>query len=115
MLVVLALRPSSKVPAVVAPVAPEKAAVVAPPPAPAPVVDEKSRGAPAPPPPETKSASRPPEAGARASARGKAHRSSGELVRDIASKAGVDREPASPPSERAPSTPAELKNPFGNP
>jgi tRNA A-37 threonylcarbamoyl transferase component Bud32 len=48
-------------------------------------------------------------------ARGKPHRSSGDLVRDISEKAGLDR-PARPPAERpAPETPAELKNPFDNP
>ena len=53
------------------------------------------------------------EAGTRP-ARGKTRRSSGDLVRDITSKAGVEREPAAP-DRAAPSTPAELKNPFGNP
>jgi tRNA A-37 threonylcarbamoyl transferase component Bud32 len=106
-LVVLALRPSSKTAAPVVPAVPEKTALVAPPPAPVPVapaVEAKPAAAP-----------RPAEAAAKAPVHGKARRSSGDLVRDIASKVGVDREPAAAPSEKAaPSTPAELKNPFGN-
>jgi serine/threonine-protein kinase len=44
-------------------------------------------------------------------ARGKPHRTSADAVREITSKAGVE-----PPAEKAePTTPAELKNPFGNP
>jgi hypothetical protein len=34
-------------------------------------------------------------------------------VRDLAQKAGVDKE--APAEKPAPTTPAELKNPFGNP
>jgi serine/threonine protein kinase len=64
------------------------------------------------PPPAAEAKAAPP--GARA-AHGK-RRSSGDLVRDIASKAGVEREAAPAPAEKpAPTTPAELKNPFGNP
>jgi serine/threonine-protein kinase len=56
---------------------------------------------------------------ARAS-RAKPHRSSADAVRDIATKAELSTEPvrapaAPPPVKAAPSTPAELKNPFGDP
>jgi serine/threonine protein kinase len=107
-LVVLALRPSST--AVTSP-APVAAVPVAAPPAAA--VAETRPVAPSPL-PEAK-----PEAKLEATghaARGKAHRSSAEAVRDITAKAAVpkafDRAPAEKP---APSTPAELKNPFGAP
>ena len=105
-LVVLALRPSSAV----SPPAPVAVAPAAPPPA-APVAVAPVAPPPA---PEAK-----PEAKLEASGhvtRGKAHRSSADAVRDITAKAGVskavDRAPAEKP---APSTPAELKNPFGAP
>ncbi|HVU51490.1 MAG TPA: hypothetical protein VHL80_12430, partial [Polyangia bacterium] len=42
----------------------------------------------------------------------RARRSSADAVRDITAKAGVEATPAERP---APTTPAELKNPFGNP
>jgi serine/threonine-protein kinase len=42
------------------------------------------------------------------------HRSSADAVRDITAKSG-GVEGTSPPPEKAPTTPAELKNPFGNP
>jgi eukaryotic-like serine/threonine-protein kinase len=100
---VLALRPSSK------PAAP---AVVAPPPA---TVTEK-----APPAPASTLAPPAPVVEAKAPARerathGKARRSSGDLVRDISSRPGFEREPAARSEKPMPETPAELKNPFGNP
>ena len=106
-LVVLALRPSSSVappaPVVATPVAtpvaaPPPAAVAAPwPVAPSPAPEAK------------------PEAAGHA-ARGKAHRSSAEAVRDITAKASVPKAVERAPAEKpAPSTPAELKNPFGAP
>jgi eukaryotic-like serine/threonine-protein kinase len=105
----LALRPSTPPPAAAPPAAAEKAAVT-PPSAPA-ATPPPAAPAPA---PETSPAPR-AEPGARAS-RGKAHRSSGDVVRDITSRAGVEHEPAAAPASKpAPTTPAELKNPFGNP
>lgn len=114
-LAVLALRPSAKTAVTMTTPAP-----ATPPPAP---VEKAAVGAPASPPaaaaekppaptaaPEAKPAPR-AEPSAHAS-HGKSHRSSAEVVRDIASKAGVEPAPAEKP---APTTPAELKNPFGNP
>jgi serine/threonine-protein kinase len=127
-LVVLALRPSPKTePAAAVPVATAAAATAptvatpgakpatpeakpaAAPPAPAAGVPEaKPPGEAA---PEVKSAS---EAKPHAEhARAKVHRSSADAVREITSKAGLDGEP--PAEKPAPTTPAELKNPFGNP
>jgi serine/threonine-protein kinase len=129
-LVILALRPSPKTGATGAPAgapAPEtKAAVAAPPaaaqataPAAAPPAGAKPAAEPKALPeakpgaegkPDAKTAA---EAKARAehTVRGKPHRSSADAVREITSKAGVE-----PPPEKAePTTPAELKNPFGNP
>jgi tRNA A-37 threonylcarbamoyl transferase component Bud32 len=111
-LAVLALRPSAKTAVTVTTSAP-----ATPPPAP---VEKPAVGAPAPasvaekppaplPAPEAKPAPRVESAHA---SHGKSHRSSAEVVRDIASKAGVEPAPAEKP---APTTPAELKNPFGNP
>jgi serine/threonine-protein kinase len=119
-LVVLALRPSPKVessgsPAATAPApaasaaSPAQAAVAPPPPT-----------IPPPPAPAAKPAQenaakaveeKPTEAKHDHIARTKTHRSSADAVREITSKAGVEP----PPEERpAPTTPAELKNPFGN-
>jgi hypothetical protein len=44
-----------------------------------------------------------------------AHRSSADVVRDIAAKAGLDKDAPPAPEKPAPAmpTPAELKNPFG--
>jgi tRNA A-37 threonylcarbamoyl transferase component Bud32 len=101
------LKPSPRAP-VVAPTAvvaaPAPPLVVTPPP---PAVT--------PPPPivEGKQAARAEPARA---TRGKPHRSSADAVRDISAKADLSKpEPATAPEKAAPSTPAELKNPFGNP
>jgi hypothetical protein len=104
------LKPSPRAPGA-APVvtkAVAPAAAVAPPPAvtPPPIVTPPS-----------------PAVGAKPAARAeltraahaKPHRSSADAVRDITAKAGAQHEPAAPPEKAAPSTPAELKNPFGNP
>jgi hypothetical protein len=97
-------------PAKVAAPSPEPARAAepaAPPPAPEPVV------APAPAPAaEVKPAEA--KVPARGVARGKAKRSSGDLVRELGAKAGVDKEPAAAAPDRGTPTPAELKNPFGN-
>jgi hypothetical protein len=111
---VMALRPSPKsspppAPAVVA--APPAAPAAKPPEAPPPAVEAKVAEPPA---PEAKAvAEEKPAARAERSGRSKAHRSSGDAVRDIAAKAGLER-PAPPPEKPQPTTPAELKNPFGN-
>jgi serine/threonine-protein kinase len=111
--IVLAMRGPAKV-AAPAPV-PEAAQkpVPAPPPAPAAPAAEP---APAPAPAAVEAApARPAEPAPRASTRAKPRRSSAELVREIGAKAGVDKEPSSAAPERpASTTPAELKNPFGN-
>jgi hypothetical protein len=104
------LKPSPKIapaasrPPVVAPVTAAVTPPLAAPPPPAPT----SVVAPV---PVAKPASR-AEAGH--AAHGKPHRSSADAVRDITAKAGVT---APPPAAEKPasSTPAELKNPFGNP
>jgi serine/threonine-protein kinase len=111
-LVVLALRPSSKpastpAQAAVAPVA--APTPVTPPPTPEakpaveaklPVGEAKGEGE------EQKPAAEPKHAG-----HAKGHRSSADAVRDIEAKAGVEPPPAEKPAS---TTPAELKNPFGN-
>jgi tRNA A-37 threonylcarbamoyl transferase component Bud32 len=125
-LVVLALRPSSKPAAPVAPTPADKAVVAAPPAAPAATPTTaptpKAEPSPAPPAPEAKAAPRAAEPASHGASHGKPHRSSAEVVRDIASKAGVEPGAAPAPADKpapaqkpAPSTPAELKNPFGNP
>jgi tRNA A-37 threonylcarbamoyl transferase component Bud32 len=109
---VLALRPSPKTPSPT-PVTKASALAVPPPATPSPA---PAAAVVAPQPAEETRA-----AGAHAAlarerpSRAKPHRSSGDLVRDIAAKAGVDREPRAPAEKPAPETPAELKNPFGNP
>src|SRR5882724_3134055 len=101
-LVVLALRPSSTRTAAPAPppAGPPKAALAAPSSAPLPPRAPGSAApsaAPADPTPAGKPvAATRVEAGARSPSRGKTRRSSGDLVRDITSKAGVEREPAAP-------------------
>jgi serine/threonine-protein kinase len=112
-LVMLALRPSQK-PA--APPTPTAAPTAAPAPAaPAPVAPEATKPAAAAPaapaPEEAKPAGSPRAEGGRK--REKPRRSSGDLVRELGEKAGVDKEPSAPPAEKS-TTPAELKNPFGN-
>jgi hypothetical protein len=112
------LRPSSTKTAVLPPAAvPRKAAIAASAPPGAQRTAETLGSSPPSPAPAAKAApAARGETGPRPSSRGKGHRSSADLVRDIASKAGVDREPAAGPTEKAaPTTPAELKNPFGNP
>jgi eukaryotic-like serine/threonine-protein kinase len=112
-LLVFALRPSSKTSTL--PTTPPSVAVV---PAPAPA------SPPAPPAPELKAPaaapSPPPEAKGQEAkavprvehARAKAHRTSADAVREITSKAGLS---PSAPERPETTTPAELKNPFGNP
>jgi serine/threonine-protein kinase len=107
----LALRGPAKV---VAP-APEPARAVvpaAPPPAPKPAAPAAAPEPVAPPAVEAKA----PEAKtpSRGPARGKPKRSSGDLVRELGAKAGVDKEPAAAAPDKGTPTPAELKNPFGN-
>jgi serine/threonine-protein kinase len=117
-LVVLALRPSSTRTAALAtpPASPPKAALASPAllPAQAPGIAEPAAPSARTPAGKPAPATR-VEAGVRSPSRGKTRRSSGDAVRDITSKAGVEREPAAPADKASPSTPAELKNPFGNP
>jgi serine/threonine-protein kinase len=108
-LAMLALRPSHK-PEVAAPVvAPPVEAKTVPAPEPLKEKVEPPKPEPAAEVPEAKVEA--PAKPARAPGKSKAKRSSADAVRDITSKAGVT-EPSAP-SEK-PSTPAELKNPFGN-
>jgi serine/threonine-protein kinase len=114
-LAVLVLRPSPKssppparAPAVVAAPRAEPAPATKPPEAPVPAAQAKVS---APPALEAKAAVQ--EKRAERAGRSKAHRSSGDAVRDIAAKAGLEREAPSPEKPPA-TTPAELKNPFGN-
>jgi serine/threonine-protein kinase len=115
--IVLAMRGPSKPPveAVAAPAAPQPAPPAAPPPAAA-VAPPPAEASPSPSEAPAAKAPRPSEPATRGAARTKSRRTSGDLVRDIAAKAGVDKEPGSAaPEKAAPSTPAELKNPFGAP
>jgi serine/threonine-protein kinase len=109
-LAVMVLRPSPKsgppsAPAVVAAPPAEPAPAAKPPEAPPPAAEAKVAA------PEAKAAVG--EKHAERAGRSKAHRSSGDAVRDIAAKAGLDRQAPSPEKPPA-TTPAELKNPFGN-
>jgi serine/threonine-protein kinase len=118
-LAVLALRPAPKNSA---------PAVVAAPPKPADPVPAAAKPAEAPPaaaeaklaepaPIEAKPADGKPAERVETSSRpgrGKPRRSSGDVVHDIAAKAGLERDPSAPEKPRV-TTPAELKNPFGNP
>jgi tRNA A-37 threonylcarbamoyl transferase component Bud32 len=121
-LVILALRPSSTKTAALAtpPASPPRAALAAPSSEPLPPLAPATAESPAAAPSAATPASKPApatrvEAGVRAPSRSKSRRSSGDVVRDITSKAGVERELAAPADKASPSTPAELKNPFGNP
>jgi hypothetical protein len=121
-LVILALRPSSTKTAALAtpPASPPRAALAAPSSEPLPPLARATAETPAAAPSAATPASKPApatrvEAGVRAPSRSKSRRSSGDVVRDITSKAGVERELAAPADKASPSTPAELKNPFGNP
>jgi serine/threonine-protein kinase len=116
-LAVWALRPSPKASPPAAATAAVAAPAPAPPPAPAPAAVAP---APAPVPEETPPAAAEPKPAGPAREGGhkresKPRRSSGDLVRELGAKAGVDKEGAPAPSEKpASTTPAELKNPFGN-
>jgi hypothetical protein len=99
-------------------VAPPTPAAVPPPPATAPPAPVEPAKAPEAAPPAAAAPEEKPSASSRgtSSSRSRSRRSSGDLARDIAAKAGVDKEPAAPsaaPEKPAPTTPAELKNPFG--
>jgi tRNA A-37 threonylcarbamoyl transferase component Bud32 len=117
---VLGLRPAQKVGAPAVPAL--SASTAAAPVAPVAVVPAPPANAPAAPASAPSGPASPAEPGGHAAARGKSRRSSADTVRDITSKAGVEREPppaaapAHPDDKKSgPSTPAELKNPFGNP
>jgi serine/threonine-protein kinase len=114
---VWALRPSQKASAPVAAptaVAAPVAAPAAPPPAPAPAVQVPPPAAAVPEEaPAAAAESKPAREGGR-KRDNKPRRSSGDLVRELGAKAGVDKEGASSAEKPASTTPAELKNPFGN-
>jgi serine/threonine-protein kinase len=117
-LAVIVLRPTAKssapAAAVVAPPVPAPPTLAPKPVEPPPVAPEAKAAAPVAPEAKATADDKPAsraEAAARPS-RAKARRSSGAAVRDIAAKAGLDRE-APPAAKPQVTTPAELKNPFG--
>jgi serine/threonine-protein kinase len=120
-LVMLALRPSQKPEAAAAQPAAQAPAAAAVVPAPAPAAaapvpaaatPEPAAPEPAAPAPEGKAAGASRESGHR---RDRNRRSSADLVREIGEKAGIDKQTAPPPAQPdKATTPAELKNPFGN-
>ena len=98
---------------------PKIAPAAARPPVPAAAEPKPTPAAPPPPAPTRVVAPAPvakpaPRAEAGHAAHAKPHRSSADAVRDITAKAGVTAPPPAPDKPAA-STPAELKNPFGNP